>query len=111
MARTADTYCEHIVLTNEDPYDEDPQKIIADMLKGMQKHKPDIILDRRLAIQTAFKKALELQEENPDEKIAVLITGKGTDPYIMGPRGSKAEWDDATVALEELRNFQDTNSK
>jgi len=105
MARTADTYCAHVVLTNEDPYDEDPKKIIADMVKGFQKNIPEVILDRREAIKTAFKRALKIKIEHPDKKIAVLITGKGTDPYIMGASGNKTPWDDATVALEELRNI------
>jgi UDP-N-acetylmuramyl tripeptide synthase len=35
-------------------------------------------------------------------KVAVLITGKGTDPYIMEANGKKTPWDDATVAREEL---------
>jgi len=25
----------------------------------------------------------------------VLISGKGTDPYIMGPQGTKTPWSDA----------------
>jgi UDP-N-acetylmuramyl tripeptide synthase len=33
---------------------------------------------------------------------AVIITGKGTDPYIMGPNGTKKPWSDAKVAREEL---------
>jgi hypothetical protein len=37
----------------------------------------------------------------------VLITGKGTDPYIMGPRGSKLPWSDATVAHEELEKLKE----
>lgn len=107
MALVADSYCEHVILTNEDPYDEDPRKIINEMAKGMQKHTPEIVLDRRKAINTAFVRTLEIQKENPDKKIAVLITGKGTDPYIMGPNGSKTEWDDATVALEELKKIKE----
>lgn len=105
MALAADSYCEHIILTNEDPYDEDPKKIIDDMAKGMKKHTPEIILDRRKAIQKSFIQAIEIQKEKRDRKIAVLITGKGTDPYIMGPNGSKTIWDDATVAREELKKI------
>ncbi|HCB35409.1 MAG: hypothetical protein A2W52_03120 [Candidatus Taylorbacteria bacterium RIFCSPHIGHO2_02_49_25] len=29
-------------------------------------------------------------------------TGKGTDPYVMGPKGSKMEWSDEEVIREEL---------
>ena len=47
-------------------------------------------MDRRQAIS----KAISLAKSDD----AVLITGKGTDPFIMGPNGIKQEWDDATVA-------------
>ncbi len=93
MGRIADGSCEKVILTNEDPYDEDPEIIIADIAHGMSK-KPEIIVDRRAAIQKALAYA------QPGD--AVLITGKGTDPNIMGPRGTSMKWSDADVAREEL---------
>ncbi len=106
MGKVADSYCEHIILTNEDPYDENPQKIISDVAEGVKRHTPEIILDRREAIKQAYKKVIEIKQEFPGKKVSVVISGKGTDPYIMGPNGSKIEWDDATVALEELQKIQ-----
>ncbi len=93
MGKIADENCDEIILTNEDPYDEDPQSIIDDMLKGMNRE-PVIILDRRNAI----KKALTLANTGD----VVLITGKGTDPFIMEADGKKTPWSDALVAREEL---------
>lgn len=95
MGRIADSYCDEIILTDEDPYDEDPNKIVADVAMGIMNQEPKIIMDRRLAIAEAIKCA-----KTGD---SLLITGKGTDPYIMGPNGTKTPWDDATVAREELR--------
>jgi UDP-N-acetylmuramoyl-L-alanyl-D-glutamate--2,6-diaminopimelate ligase len=97
MGALADRYCDIIVLTNEDPYDEDPKKIIDEVATGLSNHTPFIIFDRRAAIATALKEA------QPDD--VVLITGKGTDPYIMGRNGSKFEWSDTRVAEEELRKL------
>jgi UDP-N-acetylmuramoyl-L-alanyl-D-glutamate--2,6-diaminopimelate ligase len=94
MAEVADKYCNYIILTNEDPYDEDPREIINQMIPGIKNHKPEIIMDRRGAIEAALRAA------SPSS--VVLITGKGTDPFIMGPNGSKTPWDDATVVREEL---------
>ncbi|KKT38825.1 MAG: UDP-N-acetylmuramoylalanyl-D-glutamate-2,6-diaminopimelate ligase [Parcubacteria group bacterium GW2011_GWA2_44_13] len=94
MGRIADQYCDEIILTNEDPYDEDPRQILKEMEAGITKHRPEIILDRREAIAVAVKKA--------SAGDAVLITGKGTDPYIMGTNGSREPWDDATVIREEI---------
>lgn len=95
MAKIAEQYCGEIILTNEDPYDEDPRKIVQDMIDGMTDHEPMVIMDRRLAIRYALTRAREGD--------TVLITGKGTDPYIMGPDGSKTPWSDENVAREEIR--------
>lgn len=97
MARIAEQYCREIILTNEDPYDEDPQKIIQEMQQGLKEKEAEVIMDRRLAIRYALARA--------GEHDLVLITGKGTDPYIMGPRGTKLEWSDEQVAREELRRL------
>ncbi|MBU6426628.1 UDP-N-acetylmuramoyl-L-alanyl-D-glutamate--2,6-diaminopimelate ligase [Patescibacteria group bacterium] len=94
MGRIADKYCDEIILTDEDPYDEDPKRIVGDVATGIVSQKPEIIMDRRLAIREAIKRA-----RTGD---SVLITGKGTDPYIMGPNGTKTPWSDADVAREEL---------
>jgi len=51
-------------------------------------------MDRRLAIRTALERA--------PEGGYVLITGKGTDPYIMGPNNTKQPWSDADVVQKEL---------
>lgn len=106
MAATADRYCSHIILTNEDPYDEDPRTIIDAMAEGVKtKTKLRIIMDRREAIREALRTAKQEHETHPHDRVAVLITGKGTDPYIMGPNGSKTPWDDATVVREEIKNI------
>ncbi|MFZ1074997.1 MAG: UDP-N-acetylmuramyl-tripeptide synthetase [Minisyncoccia bacterium] len=93
MGRIADETCDKVILANEDPYDEDPRAIVDAMAKGM-KRAPEIIMDRREAIRHALSLA-----KTGD---AVLISGKGTDPYIMGPRGTKEPWSDARVVREEL---------
>jgi UDP-N-acetylmuramoyl-L-alanyl-D-glutamate--2,6-diaminopimelate ligase len=82
-----------VILTNEDPYDEDPRAIVEAMAAGMTS-RPEIVMDRREAIRRALCAARKGD--------AVLISGKGTDPYIMGPRGAKEPWSDAAVVREEL---------
>jgi len=95
MGAIADTYCNVIILTNEDPYDENPRAIVEEMAAGMKKHKPDIIMDRRSAIREALHRARKND--------VVLITGKGTDPYICGPRETMEPWSDKKVVHEELK--------
>jgi UDP-N-acetylmuramoyl-L-alanyl-D-glutamate--2,6-diaminopimelate ligase len=97
MGKIADEACEKVILTNEDPYDEDPRAIIDAVVAGM-KRKPEILMDRREAIRAALRGA-----RSGD---VVLISGKGTDPFIMGPKGSKTPWSDADVVREELERLR-----
>jgi len=96
MGKIADENCDMVILTNEDPYDEDPKAIVAEVAGGM-KRKPLIIMDRRAAIARAFELA------KADD--AVLITGKGTDPCICIENGKKIPWSDAQVAREEIEKL------
>jgi UDP-N-acetylmuramoyl-L-alanyl-D-glutamate--2,6-diaminopimelate ligase len=102
MGGIADDLCDSVIVTNEDPYDEDPRSI-ADALASGMKRKPEIIMDRRLAI----RRALEIARSDS----AVLITGKGTDPCICGPRGTKTPWSDAGVAREELKRLRESRPR
>lgn len=98
MAKIAERYCDYIILTNEDPYDEDPRKIVEEMAKGIEDtSKYEIIMDRRLAIREAIAQAAD--------NGYVIVSGKGTDPYIMGPYNTKQPWSDAGVVREELQRL------
>lgn len=97
MGKIADQMCAEVILTDEDPYDEDPKQIVDQMVEGMQRE-PRIIMDRREAIRTALTLA------QPGD--AVLITGKGTDPYIMQANDTKLPWSDAKVVAEELQKLR-----
>lgn len=95
MAEIADKYCEEAILTDEDPYEDDPREIVDDLAYYFKNRKPIIVMDRREAIALAISKA-----KRGD---VIIITGKGTDPYIMRKNGVKEKWSDAQVAREEIR--------
>ncbi|HMO78740.1 MAG TPA: UDP-N-acetylmuramyl-tripeptide synthetase [Candidatus Paceibacterota bacterium] len=96
MAKVAEKYCDEIILANEDPYDEDPFQIVQEMKDAISDSTKSvkIILDRRQAISEAVKKA--------QKNDIVLISGKGTDPYIMEANGQKTPWSDFEIAKEEI---------
>ncbi|MBI3442977.1 MAG: UDP-N-acetylmuramoyl-L-alanyl-D-glutamate--2,6-diaminopimelate ligase [Candidatus Sungbacteria bacterium] len=98
FAKIAERFCETALLTDEDPYDEDPASILDDIERGFsEKFKSRVIrmLDRKAAIQDAIRRA------QPGD--AVIITGKGGEPWLMGPHGTKIPWDDRQIAREALR--------
>ncbi len=89
-----------VIITNEDPYDDDPMSIINNVALGAENVgrvlDEDLfkILDRRNAI----KKALELAQEED----LVLVTGKGAEQFMCVKNGMKLPWDDRKVIIEEL---------
>jgi UDP-N-acetylmuramoyl-L-alanyl-D-glutamate--2,6-diaminopimelate ligase len=88
----ASRYCQEIIVTNEDPYDEDPMEIINQVAAG-SKGKAKKILDRREAIREALKSA------KPGD--VVVITGKGSEPQMITSKG-RIPWSDKKVILEEM---------
>ncbi|MEK7195899.1 MAG: Mur ligase family protein [Patescibacteria group bacterium] len=91
LGDVAAEFCKKVIVTNEDPYDENPM----DILKQVEgKHNFEKILDRREAIRVAL--------ESAEDGDIVVITGKGAEPWIMGPQGTKTAWDDRVVVREEL---------
>jgi UDP-N-acetylmuramoyl-L-alanyl-D-glutamate--2,6-diaminopimelate ligase len=95
LGELAAKYCDEVIVTNEDPYDEDPWQIIEQVASGT-KGKAKKILDRREAIRTALKLAKEGD--------IVVITGKGCEPSIV-IKGKKIPWDDRKVVKEEFKNL------
>ena len=110
MGALASQYAQQVFVTDEDPNDEDPIAIMNDVASGAREeikkdninNKVEIIESRREAINKAISTALTLQEGN----YYILITGKGTDPYIMRARGEKEIWDDARVTREEIEKIK-----
>jgi len=97
LGKLAEKYCKEIIITNEDPYDEPPMEIIREVASGIQDPTPNtqhLILDRKEAINTAIKLA------KPGE--VVIITGKGSEPWMCVENGKKIPWDDRQIVRESL---------
>ena len=96
LGELAAKYCKTVIVTTEDPYDEDPMEIIKQVASGT-KGRAKEILDRRAAI----KEALRLAKEGD----IVVITGKGCEPSIcIGNK--KIPWDDRRVVREEFNKLK-----
>lgn len=98
FGKIADRYCDEIILTNEDPYDEDPGKILEEIERGiLRTQNYQKILNRREAI----KSALELAQLGD----TIIITGKGRESWICVANGKKIPWDDGQVVKEEFKKI------
>lgn len=99
MGKIASQFCSQIILTNEDPYEENPEQIIHDIESGISNFQNLVfkILDRREAIFEALKNA-----EDGDK---IVITGKGCEPWMCVGGNKKIPWDDRRIVLEELEKM------
>ena len=98
MGQIAARYCDEIILTNEDPFDEDPQEIVNQIAHGIKNSaepkKYKAIIDRKEAIKAAIK----IAKHND----TVIITGKGCEPYMRIARGKKIRWDERELVSKIL---------
>ena len=95
MGRVAATYADHIIVTNDNPRNEDPQAIAAGIVSGItQDESYEVILDRRQAIETAV--------EMMGNQDILLLAGKGHEDY-QEIAGTKVFFDDR-VELLRLRD-------
>jgi UDP-N-acetylmuramoyl-L-alanyl-D-glutamate--2,6-diaminopimelate ligase len=97
MGKIAARYCDEIILTDEDSYDEDPQEILKEVKSGINEAGfPAGNLYETLDRKEAIKKAAELLREGD-----ILIgTGKGSEEWIHIAGGKKIPWN-------EKKEFED----
>ena len=102
MGELAAKMADFVIVSNVDPYDDDPKQILEDIAIASEKfgkirnQNLFVIEDRRLGI----RKSLSLAKTND----IVLITGKGAEQSII-IGGKKFTWDDREVAKEELKQI------
>lgn len=97
-------YADNVIVTNEDPYNEDPQRIIDEVFAGVleegkiEGENAHRVFDRKAAI----KKALGLAHEGD----VVLITGKGAEE-TMAVGKERIKWNDKRVIEDLLGKLSD----
>ncbi len=100
MGMIAARYCDEVILTDEDPYDEDPENILDQIEEGINERssagrkKPIVLreIDRREAIRRAVKDA--------SRGDAIVSTGKGSESSIHLDHGKKMPWNEREIMKE-----------
>ena len=101
MGAIAAKYSDYIILTTDDPYDDDPQDIINDIVPGIASASKEwkqgenmwSIVDRAKAIEHALARA------KPGD--VVLLLGKGSEAVMAVAGGRHIPWSDRS-AVESL---------
>ncbi|MEW5805566.1 MAG: UDP-N-acetylmuramoyl-L-alanyl-D-glutamate--2,6-diaminopimelate ligase [Patescibacteria group bacterium] len=93
MGNILSKYCDYAVITNDDPFSEDPEKIARELISGISiEHEK--ILDRKQAIQKAIKIA--------QKGDTVVVLGKGAEQWQVF-KDKKIPWDDREVIRQIIK--------
>ncbi|MDE6034326.1 MAG: UDP-N-acetylmuramoyl-L-alanyl-D-glutamate--2,6-diaminopimelate ligase [Ruminococcus sp.] len=96
MAKSAEKYADKLIITSDNPRDENPEDIINEILSGLSGSIPyDIITDRREAIYHALKTA-----EKDD---IIVLAGKGHEDYQILGNNLHIHFDEREVVSDGLK--------
>lgn len=105
MGETAAKKSDLVVVTNEDPYDDNPQDIIHEIADAAVAHGKIIgqTLFRNPDRRGGIAKALSLAKAGD----VLIIAGKGAEQTMMTKNGA-IPWDERTIVREELHKLVQT---
>ncbi len=97
VGKIVSTYADIMVVANEDPYTEDPEKIIDEVWAGIDQSKTEAhrIFDRRKAIEFLIDKA-----QSGD---IVILCGKGSDT-TMWLKDGQIPWNEREIARDIIKH-------
>lgn len=99
MGAHAEKFADKVVITSDNPRNEDPMKIISDIVKSMH-IQPIVIPDRASAIKLAINES--------DVGDIVAIIGKGPEKYTI-ENGHYIEFDEEKIVHEALNQRKSNN--
>lgn len=100
MGKIAAEYANFVYVTTDNPRSEDPHNIISEIeegLKEMDFKDYELIIDRQDAIKEALRRAVSLD----NEKVCLLIAGKGHETYQI-LKDSVVPFDDRDIVKKAL---------
>ncbi|NOZ34105.1 MAG: UDP-N-acetylmuramoyl-L-alanyl-D-glutamate--2,6-diaminopimelate ligase [Chlorobi bacterium] len=99
MAKIAMAGSNKLILTSDNPRDENPEQIIKDMLDGIEK------TDRKNVLKiTDRKEAIKVASALAQQNDIILIAGKGHEDYQI-IKGEKYHFDDKEIITEILNDL------
>lgn len=99
MGETVAKHADFLIVTSDNPRNEDPEKIIEDIIEGVEKVSKNYIsiVDRREAIRYAI--------ENAKPKDIILLAGKGHETYTI-IKDEVLPFDERQIVLDILKDME-----
>ncbi len=98
MAKAAEKYADMLVITSDNPRNEDPNAIIDDIVSGLEHTKPYIrITDRKAAI----RRAITIAEKGD----IIVLAGKGHEDYQILANDVHIRFDEREIVEEIMHHY------
>lgn len=99
MGATAEKYSDMIIVTSDNPRNEDPEAIIDEIVRGLKGTKPCIrVADRRVAIH----RAVALAQKGD----TIVLAGKGHEDYQILANGVHIHFDEKEIIEDMMKRFK-----
>lgn len=96
MGHSAEKYADYLIVTSDNPRNENPDDIIKEILTGLEGSKPcDVVPDRRQAIYHALKIA--------QKGDVIVLAGKGHEDYQILADNVHIHFDEREVVADGLK--------
>jgi len=101
MGKIIAQHSDYIIVTNDDPYTERPEKIAKELIAGIKNKYLNENLWKILDRKTAIQKAISLAKKGD----LILVLGKGAEQWQVF-NNKKIPWDDREITRECLERYQ-----
>jgi UDP-N-acetylmuramoyl-L-alanyl-D-glutamate--2,6-diaminopimelate ligase len=110
IGEIAAKYCNYIVISDEDPFDEDPEEILKAIEMGAKRYLAEYEIEKPTEIIPDRKKAIYRLIELAEKGDVVVTIGKGNEPSIMY-KDKIIPWNEKEVFLSVLKDYSKISTK
>ncbi len=103
IGEIAAKYCHYIVISNEDPFNEDPMNIIKSIELGAKRYLAEFEIEKPIEIIPDRKEAIQRLINLAEKGDVVITVGKGNEPSIAF-KDYSLPWNEKEVVLEAIKN-------
>lgn len=110
IGEIAAKYCNYIVITDEDPFDEDPNQILKSIEIGAKNYLAEFEIEKPVEIIPNRKDAIFKLVEIAKKGDVIVSIGKGNEPNIVY-KDKIISWNEKEIFLEALKNYSKISTK
>jgi UDP-N-acetylmuramoyl-L-alanyl-D-glutamate--2,6-diaminopimelate ligase len=110
IGEIAAKYCSYIVISDEDPFDEDPEEILKAIEIGAKRYLAEYEIEKPIEIIQDRKKAIYRLIEIAEKGDVVVSIGKGNEPSIVY-KDKSLPWNEKEVFLSALKDYSKISTK